>query len=222
MASIAGASKDWFRNTEWNPEIEAKFFEKLRRARDKAQYLKLQASCLAKSHPRVALMLLSRFFELGETFFLADAFVAAANAHLALGQIEDAVDSYRMALEKERLVPNHRTTAWSEFAMLIADRRLEAYFDEVLRVLAENQSDLIFPNQLFAWHGAFALIQAARGDKADAKERAIKALSAAKMGHSGFRHHPSAGLVGTGHQGFKRKLRGLARPKLWEAIFSRK
>jgi tetratricopeptide (TPR) repeat protein len=218
MASKAREDKDWFRNARWNSEIESKFFEKLHRARDKAQYLKIQAACLAKSHPRVALDLLDKFFALGDSLFIPDAHVAAANAYVVLGRTSEAVDSYHKALERERLHPGYRTTAWSEFVLLVADRRMKAQFDEALRVLADNKRDLIFPNLMFAWHAAFALVQSERGEQAVAKEHAFKALEAAKMGHSGFRYHPTVGLVGIEHNGIKRKLRRLTRSILWRSL----
>jgi len=46
-------SDDWFRNTTWDDAIERAFDEKLRRARMKEQYLRIQASTLARSHPEV-------------------------------------------------------------------------------------------------------------------------------------------------------------------------
>jgi len=74
------AKPEWFRNEDWSPTVEAHFFQKLARARDKAQYLKLQAYHLTQRHPEVALTLLERYFALGEHFFDADALVVQATA----------------------------------------------------------------------------------------------------------------------------------------------
>src|SRR5262245_14257718 len=91
---------DWFRNTRWNASIEQAFDDKLRRARRKEQYLRIQASMLARSHPDAALALLARYFELPNDFDHAQAHVDRATAYLALGRVADAVGAYEAALER--------------------------------------------------------------------------------------------------------------------------
>lgn len=71
---VCTMSSEWYTNEDWNDEIEAAFFAKLARARDKAQYLKIQANVLKSSHPKVALMLLERHFSIGEKSFHAQAY----------------------------------------------------------------------------------------------------------------------------------------------------
>ena len=70
------ARDDWFRNENWNPAIEGAFFAKLRRARDKSQYLRIQACTLARKEPLV-LRLLNEYFTQANQFDRAQAFSTA-------------------------------------------------------------------------------------------------------------------------------------------------
>ena len=70
------SNEDWYRNETWNEEIEAQFMAKLKRARRKEQYLRIQASILASKRPEVALELLNQYFELNDNFDHAQAYCA--------------------------------------------------------------------------------------------------------------------------------------------------
>jgi tetratricopeptide (TPR) repeat protein len=200
---------DWYRNKEWNPEIEARFFAKLQRARNKAQYLRVQAGCLAEHHPRVALVLLDRYFDLGECLDRALAFFDQAESHLSLGATRDAIQSLQKALQRERQVPNVGTNAWSRYALLIATERLRDLYEDALKVLHERVERTTIPVEGFYWHAAYALINQDQGHVMVAKEHAAKALEFADVRHSGFQYHPQVGLVGEQHAKLKRSMQTL-------------
>lgn len=187
---------DWFRNREWTESIERAFEEKLRRARRlKSQYVRIQAGCLAESHPVVALRLLERYFKLDEKFDCAQAYCDQARAFLSLGRVDDAITSYERALDREAEFPNLKTQAYIDLPFLIATRNLRERFARAVQVLLDHQSRLMFPVDRFMWHAALALIAESRGDNASASEHASCALTEAHQHHSGLRFHATIGLV---------------------------
>jgi tetratricopeptide (TPR) repeat protein len=217
------AAKDWFRNEDWNAEIEAHFFAKLARARpaNRPQYLRIQAYHLTPTRPNVALMLLDNFFQSDDPVFRATAHECRAEAYLALGRIDDALDSLRSALAREREFPNVITNAWLRFAMLVAKGDLRIHFPEALKVLAENERHAAFPVQKFERHAAEAMILASSGDGAGAQAQAIKALEAAQLRRSGFRYHADLGLVGSKQEDVVKRMQELgtgARPSVLEKL----
>ena len=112
------ARDDWFRNTDWTPQIEQHFFAKLSRARDKNQPLRIQASMFAQRYPEVALRLLERYFELGDHFDQGQAHVDRARAYLALGDANAAIAAYEAALARENEYPKVTTQALARLAFL--------------------------------------------------------------------------------------------------------
>jgi tetratricopeptide (TPR) repeat protein len=188
-------SADWFRNSTWSVSIEQAFDEKIRRARRKEQYLRIQASTLARSHPDIALKLLDRYFELPNDFDHAQAHVDRATAYLALGRVADALSAYEDALARESVFPNLKTEAYVAFPYLVAARGIREHYSRALQLLLLHKSRLMFPVDHFRWHTARALIASAAGEADTAKVHSQQALDAAALEHSGFRYHPSVGLV---------------------------
>jgi len=189
------ANQDWFRNTAWNDQIEGAFFAKLKRSRQKAQYLKLQAQTIAGSHPCVALRLLECYFATKDEFFLAQAFVTAAEANIVLGNFQAAALAFRQALHQETVFPAVKTNAYVDYPFFVAMKQIQSEYDGALAVLAERELDLAFPLNHFKFHAARALIYAARGMATEASVSSQLALKAAGAIHSGFHNHPSLGVV---------------------------
>ena len=115
-------ASEWFRNTTWNESVERAFDEKLRRARRKEQYLRIQAGMLARSHPEVTLKLLDRYFQLPDDFDHALAHVERAEALIQLGRTSEAIAAYEAALAREATFPKLRTQAYLDLPYLIATR----------------------------------------------------------------------------------------------------
>jgi tetratricopeptide (TPR) repeat protein len=200
---------DWFRNTSWNREIEDAFYKKLARAKDKYQYLRIQASLLGSGYPEVALRLLDEYFALGDHLDAAQAHVQRAAAYLCLNQTDSAVLAYEAALAREVIFPNLRTRACLELPFLVATRRLSQYYERAIALLEANKDDLVFPADRFTWNCALALIRSEQGDRQGAREAAGRALGASSEMRSGLRYHPTVGLVGSIDASLRRRLKHL-------------
>lgn len=187
-------SSEWFRNATWNDAVAAQFEQKLARARRKEQYLRIQACILAHSRPDVAHSLLDRYFQLPDDFDHAQAHVDRANAYLSEDRLEEALDSYEAALRREAAFPKLLTQAYLDVPFLIAWRGLAERFGRALELLEAGRGRLLFPVDHFRWHAAHALI-ASGGDPAATRMHAAAAMDAAKRDESGFKNHPTVGLV---------------------------
>jgi hypothetical protein len=199
------ARHDWCRNTTWNAEIEADFRRRLRRARDKSQYLRIQAWHLAESHPSVALNLLDQYFSLGERVDLAH----KGRVLTALGDFDGALSSYEAALERERQLPSYKTSAYLDFACLVVEHQIETRYSRALEILDTHRDRLVFPIEHYRSNGARALILQQFGRTQEARAAAALAVAAARATQSGFRYHRNLGLV-SGTDAFGKRLAALA------------
>lgn len=186
-------SRVWFRSEKWDTAIEAKFLEKLGRAKDPAHCLCVQAAYLAPKYPDVALGLLKLYFSNPDEFSLANAYLIQATAYLALGEVETAVESLLKALQMEREYRGVRTTAWTEFVMLVASWKLESHFRRAHQILREHKSSANVLQGAFVWHALSAMVFSSEGKTVLARKHAKQALDAGKRSHSTFRYKSRMG-----------------------------
>jgi hypothetical protein len=196
---------EWFRHTTWTPQIQEAFFARLSRSRSsfqKAQHLRIQAFHLQETKDpllvRVAIQLLGEMFsKYPESIQMAQGRHQQAQCLSLLGDVESAIDAFRMALAAEKTFPNVKTQAWLNFGWFVLERGRADLHDEVLHVLIEfeRRTAPMFPLETFRFHGIQALILANRGRAREAKEHARLAMEAATKNNSGFRYHPTVGLV---------------------------
>ena len=203
------SNEDWYRNNTWNDHIECQFMAKLKRARRKEQYLRIQASYLAKNNPNVAIKLLDEYFELKDDFDHAQAYCDYAVAYLSLGDIEKAISNYALALEREKEFSNLLTDAYILYPMTIVKYGSITSYSDADKVLDENRERLMFPIDHFRWHAAKAIIEKERDNIKEASSHAEKALDAAKIKKSGFRFHQKLGLVGKEYTEVVNELRAI-------------
>ena len=201
---------DWYRNTEWNEEIESKFFAKLKRSRSQRdQYIVIQALALTKQYPEVSLCLVDFYFESRKNKFDdMRALVARADALLELGDIKKAMEAYRDVLAKEEEFPNHLSNTYVQYPYIVATRSIESEYEFALIVLKKHVSRLIFPIEHFMWHAARALIE-------KDPEQAVLALEATEIKNSGFRYHQNLGLVGKEHKKTIKQLHKISRHRTY-------
>jgi len=200
---------DWYRNNTWDGVIEVAFTAKLKRARDKSQYLRIQASILAESQPEITLQLLDQYFALGEHFDCAQAWVDKAKAHLSLDQLNLAIQAYQSALAREVAYPQLQTRAYLEYPYLVATYGLKEYYQGCITLLEKTKTRLMFPVDHFIWSATYAILLQNAGKISEAQQYAKAALEAAAQEKSGFRYHPTVGLVGDKYEQTKMSLVGL-------------
>ena len=157
---------EWYRNTDWNDEIEEAFFARLNRARSQRdQYIVLQALHLANSHPEVALRLVDFYFETRtDDFDDGRARRAASTAHFALGGYEKALDDYLKTLEGDAEEKAMHVSSPLDFAFLAARYRSAMHYpaalEQLSRIAAPDEPQF---DPRFRYHAAEALLLSETG-----------------------------------------------------------
>jgi tetratricopeptide (TPR) repeat protein len=195
---------DWFRNSQWTPEIEQQFEARLARSRgQRGEYLRIQALTLVETlrsecaAPAIALA--QRHVELAPTGIgAAQMHAAIAQAFITLGRLEPAVDAFRNAVKSELARPNVRGCHYIDFAWFVATNSLSPHYNEALAAMQQimQAQDLVLSANQYRYFGALALISADTGDIQNARRMAQSALSAASEERGPFWRLPGFGLVG--------------------------
>ena len=152
-------------------------------------------------------MIYDRLFGLPDSYDHAQGHVDRATALLALGRADEAIASYEAALAREAAFPNLQTVAYLDLPYLIATRSMRHRYDQALHLLQAHEARLTFPVDHFRWHATRALIAADTNESTVARMHAERALEAAGREQSGFRYHPSVGLVTEQYDSIIRKLK---------------
>jgi tetratricopeptide (TPR) repeat protein len=209
---------DWYRNRAWTPEIEAAFGARLARSRNdrgRAQYLRIQAACLAESgdvrSTEAALALLDRMLaEYPDRIQLAQARLQRAKCLERLGRDDETIAAFREALRSERAFPNVKTDAWIAFGWFAIERGRSELYTEAIAILDEFARSTLFAFEVYRLHAIRAIVLDHSNDPAEARMQARAALDAAAARHSGLRYHPTWGLVRDTDAPIHRRLRMIA------------
>lgn len=193
---------EWFRRTEWNAEVERDFFARLERSRSRfhrAQYLRIQALELIRAggpqRLRKALelldILISRY---PEPFELPGAYKHRGQALAELGDVDGALAALRDAMAADKQ-SRPMVGAHLDFGMLVVAAKREELYPEALQALEKYGGNEAFPYMRYQASVIRAIaLKHARLDDA-AREQARRAVEEAARTHSGFRYHPTVGLV---------------------------
>jgi tetratricopeptide (TPR) repeat protein len=195
--------RDWFRRESWTPEDEADFNTRIRRSRSdfhRCQYLAIQANVLrdlgSAALLPVAVALADRALsQHPDGMFLAGAHLVKANALADLGHHDDAIDSYRAAVQAQRAYPGVKHLTHLDFGDLAVGLRRAELYDEVEALFTDfGESDDMFPVNEFRHHYLLAVFAAARGASRVARDHARAALEATSKARTQFRYHSTVGL----------------------------
>ena len=162
---------EWFRNTVWDDDIETAFDARLQRARDKVQYLNIQAYALLATHPRIAARLCRRAIMLNDPAQTARAGLYLGTALAVDGDLDGAICALETAIEAQQREPAHRTAAYLDQALLIALAQRDDMYEIALERL-KGERALPIGEQPLAALIAHALILRERGQNASALARA--------------------------------------------------
>jgi len=194
---------EWYRRTTWTKVDEEEFFAKLKRARQgsRPQYLMIQASTLTGTTDPVLLdaaefLILKLLADYPDNKFERSSSLGLlGDIYRYRQQYDTAISYYKNAIDFEKEYPQVQTGVFLEFAELVVKLDKREYFDFVEQTLSEKQEEYPFPLYKYKIFSLLAIINKIRGNTEVADRFAERADEYAAAKTSGFRYHPSVGIV---------------------------
>jgi hypothetical protein len=191
---------DWYSSPDWNRDVEKVFEAKLRRARNKGEYLRVKGVTLIQQRDRqrrdVGRRLLGRLAdEYPDTPTISWAYEALGDADTREGRYTEAESQYTNAIAAYERIPGVQGNAQVKLANLIATTKQRSRYPEAETLL--DQYRPFWKIEHFWVHLARARMAADRGDAATAGAEARLALTAEADPNPQAPRHPTMGHVQT-------------------------
>lgn len=199
---------EWYRNTDWNKEIEDFFELKLKRARgghSKAQYLRIQASYLldTSKHGPVGEKLLLRLFNdfPEEVFSVIFGHEQLGDYYFRTGQFDKAEIEYKIVVNYYHSKTRSGTTGLADIKLadLILTNEEKDKYNYAYKLITEDftksNGDLRMNDSKYFYALTRARLSCRLGFISDSKDFAKLALDLSKMTEPQFPRHKTVGLV---------------------------
>ena len=200
MKELNNTNKDWFRGSDWSPQDQTYFYQKLNNQRSnwaKAQSLRVKALGLAESKrenlTREAILLLNQAAQLDESDN-ESVYLQMAECYEFLGDITKAIHYYKKSLSAHEMHPNLFTQAPNEYTECIILNELEDLYSEALEII-NNKALLFTVDHNFAYHVVRAFLFDAMNNPSLVPDEIFRAFHFAEMKQSEIASHPKMGLV---------------------------
>lgn len=193
---------DWFREPCLTADAKAEFDRRLSRSRaQRPEYLRIQAYALRQAGAfEDALAMLARVTSDYPDHLSPWIHESMAQCFEAIGQMDAALKSYELSIQRMRQHPGVRANAHTAYAALVVRLKREGLFEEALNYLNEFwDPDPIFPAYELEQFGWAAIISDKLGDRPNAVAFAERALAAAVKRKSGAANHQKLGLAAERH-----------------------
>ena len=210
------ANRDWFRKSSWTASDQNDFFSRLKKARpnNRSQYLHIQAAHLMETGLKKNFISAISLLDMAINTYpdpinLETDHFLKARCYEALGHIDDAITSYRRAIEARKNQHSIHTDAPLNFAYFVVSHDRVDLYHEALTGIEEHvrEENLLFPIQRYQFASCLALIYDQYRQKDVAIKFAQRALDALAQKESGLSYHPGIGLVTKKDQAVIKRLK---------------